>query len=427
MDPNVIKKVSKFIEKRIKIREDGCHEWLGYYRSKKFPYMSIHVEGIRVSFTIQIFLMNLKNKTNLKFLSVDSTCGLETCCNSDHLILHSENIKRQWEQMLNECEIKDDGCILWKGRLDDKGYGIKNFPWMKTTLAHKISYILNKGSVPTDKNGKDLLICHKCINRNCISPIHLETGSNEKNSFIDRKRDGTLSKITEELAQKIKFSKRKIGDEGYDTVKNRSKKYKVSSSTVSSIDNYKTWGWLPDFYGNTHEEQHNEFREKSRKKRQDLSDKVWTENDYIELTEYVKNKEYNYTNDKNRGKIPGECWEHMDLNNKYASGKFKGFEKKLHILSCMAKSKKNPMEDEEVRHLCGNHRCCNPDHLIFGTSKQNSEDARYHGSFNLKLSFEKATEIRELAKTVSRRELSNKYGVTVGSIGRIINNKRWIV
>ena len=62
---------------------------------------------------------------------------------------------------------KTDTCWNWVSKLDN-GYG--RF-WLqgKSTLSHRISYEIAKGSIP-----KELQIDHLCRNRQCVNPDHLE-------------------------------------------------------------------------------------------------------------------------------------------------------------------------------------------------------------------------------------------------------------
>ena len=78
-----------------------------------------------------------------------------------------------------------------------------------STSVHILRWKLETGNPPEAPK-----IRHKCRNRNCFKIDHLEIGS-PKDNAQDRIRDGTMligeknpnSKISEELAQKIKNSK----------------------------------------------------------------------------------------------------------------------------------------------------------------------------------------------------------------------------
>jgi hypothetical protein len=60
------------------------------------------------------------------------------------------------------------GCWLWAAGLTGDGYGAF---WIngKTVLAHRVSYEIAKGSIP-----ESLELDHKCRNRCCVNPSHLD-------------------------------------------------------------------------------------------------------------------------------------------------------------------------------------------------------------------------------------------------------------
>lgn len=94
-----------------------------------------------------------------------------------------------------------------------------------------------------------------------------------------------------------------------------------------------------------------------------------------------------------------------------------------------------------VRHTCDNHICCNPQHLIEGTHKQNSRDARIRGLLErppthdkwdegrgrAKLSEAQVDEIRELYGTgqFTQKQLAERFGVWQNTIGRIVRRETW--
>ncbi len=93
-----------------------------------------------------------------------------------------------------------------------------------------------------------------------------------------------------------------------------------------------------------------------------------------------------------------------------------------------------------VCHTCDNPSCCNPSHLMLGTTKSNSidmliknrqKDKKYaaKGSRNgmSKLNEEKVLAIRSEYKSGSKNqyELAEHYGVTQPAIGSILRNETW--
>jgi len=129
--------------------------------------------------------------------------------------------KRFWESVL-----KTETCWGWTKSKTKAGYG-KISDGQKTLLAHRISYILNKGEIPND-----LQIDHLCRNRWCVNPDYLEIVTQARN--IQR---GLLAKLNFNKVIKIRemyktggFSYRKLG-----TI------FNVSNQNISKIINNQSW------------------------------------------------------------------------------------------------------------------------------------------------------------------------------------------
>jgi hypothetical protein len=87
---------------------------------------------------------------------------------------------------LNRYEVKTDGCWIWTGPLNRKGYGHAQVDGTKHT-AHRAVYVAQRGAVL-----EGMHVDHLCHVTSCVNPDHMEIVTAQVNN--QRKRAAKLTK-----------------------------------------------------------------------------------------------------------------------------------------------------------------------------------------------------------------------------------------
>lgn len=114
------------------------------------------------------------------------------------ILLDEEQISRFWEKVNKDGPVvrpELGQCWVWTAATR-KGYGAFTVN-QKIVGAHRVSYMIAYGSIPEGQ-----LIRHRCDNRPCVRPDHLQTGNSLDNvrDMIERGRHGFYlsdEKVTE--------------------------------------------------------------------------------------------------------------------------------------------------------------------------------------------------------------------------------------
>lgn len=132
---------------------------------------------------------------------------------------------------MNNCQrfekfVDKQDCWTWTGARRGN-YGSFRYNG-KMETAHRIAHILYNGEIPAG-----LIVRHKCRNRLCVHPDHLEVGTLKENQ-LDRFRDNTMTtKLNVEQVLAIRAS-----DIDHKTL---AAEYEVSEKTIRDIRARKTW------------------------------------------------------------------------------------------------------------------------------------------------------------------------------------------
>jgi len=138
-------------------------------------------------------------------------------------------------------------CIEWQKSRNKAGYGTRS--WLgKNRLAHRVAYIEHHGLSLADISGK--VIRHKCDNRGCVNPEHLQLGTqadNIKDSWgrgrgVNPSFKGSIhpaSKLTESQVSEIRS--RYVLKCRNNGCRSLAIEYGVSQATIRDIISRRTW------------------------------------------------------------------------------------------------------------------------------------------------------------------------------------------
>lgn len=133
---------------------------------------------------------------------------------------------------------KDD-CWPWTGS-GSLGYGtiaIGAGKRGKKTLSHRLSWIIHNGPIPeNDAEHHGIVVRHKCNNRLCVNPNHLELGTqadNVKDMWVNKSAPRGNARLTESQIASIRADPR--------SSRQLAPIYGVDHSHIRSIRNGRTW------------------------------------------------------------------------------------------------------------------------------------------------------------------------------------------
>jgi hypothetical protein len=127
---------------------------------------------------------------------------------------------------------KTETCWLWTGGKNKTGYSAFNID-NHMHSGHRVAYELWVAKIPSG-----LVIRHKCKNKHCVNPEHLETGTHKENSQ-DKWRDNTMHKA-KLTAEQVRDIRSRVGQ----TARELANEFGVHQTTISHIISKTTWSHI---------------------------------------------------------------------------------------------------------------------------------------------------------------------------------------
>ena len=308
-----------------------------------------------------------------------------------------ENNERIWNNILKKTNksgkiVKSDlsYCWEWQGILKE-GYGIYS-----KLAVHRFSYEYNYSKIP---NG--YCVMHKCDNRCCLNPNHLEIGTLQDN-IADKVKKGR-SKGGNRVGMRSNFSKLSDEDIKYikDNENNRGERWAKELGVKFGVrfqHIYRIWNGTRRATTNTNVSDKDDFFNRAIKNKRIIDEKL------------------------------GECWE-TERDKQIIS-----FENKKKLSHRIAYELENGKFDEklQVRHKCDNSKCINPTHLELGSHQDNMNDRNERGRTAKGSNHGCSTITEEIAKAIYNmkgKEVASKiakqFNTTKNIVYNILSKKTW--
>ena len=177
-----------------------------------------------------------------------STCEIAEICNCHNTTI-GEWLKKfnivtrtpsenaiQWEERINKNGT--NGCWDWTSYVNKKGYGI-----ISGKKAHRVSWeFYNDKKI---RNGYE--IHHKCENKKCVNPAHLQEMTKSEHSSLSNKgkigQRGEKHKNSKLKEWQVLEIRAKYATGNY-SQRQLAKEYNVSQTTIFFILNKKAWKYI---------------------------------------------------------------------------------------------------------------------------------------------------------------------------------------
>lgn len=112
---------------------------------------------------------------------------------------------------------KTDGCWLWQGAKDRKGYGVVGLGGRTDGIAraHRVAWGLTNGEPPADR-----MVLHLCDTKACVNPSHLVLGNHTENMRQAKERH-LMTATNRRTVRGVRHWKAKLTDDEVDAIRSR--------------------------------------------------------------------------------------------------------------------------------------------------------------------------------------------------------------
>ena len=131
------------------------------------------------------------------------------------------------ETLKNNCK-KVGNCLEWTGKTN-QGYGYVHV-FKKTWLIHRVSYLLEKGSIP-----EGFYVLHICNNKKCINPHHLYAGTAKENTedfLASNEYESSLEKKFQTRKENIEYKNNHSPIAEFISIEDTAKIFSVHPHTI---------------------------------------------------------------------------------------------------------------------------------------------------------------------------------------------------
>lgn len=116
---------------------------------------------------------------------------------------------------MDSVNVIDSGCWIWSGPTCANGRYGRVLGKSKTMMAHRVSYEMFNGEIPSG-----MFVCHTCDNGLCVNPSHLFAGS-AKDNYDDMVAKGRESSSHMEMARRPGEGNARAKLSNYDVIEMR--------------------------------------------------------------------------------------------------------------------------------------------------------------------------------------------------------------